>query len=138
MAAMHDDALILPTFRYRDAAAMIDWLVAAFGFRVIHRHDHDGRVAHAELALGNSFIMLGGVAEDTFGSFVGTPGEQGGKSVYVTVSDIDGCFDRATAAGARILKQPTETDYDTRHFVCADPEGNVWTFGTYRPGTQGS
>ena len=42
-------------------------------------------------------------------------------------------FARAKAAGAKILEEPTDRDYGSRDFICADPEGNIWSFGTYWP-----
>ncbi|MBX3577019.1 MAG: VOC family protein [Rhizobiaceae bacterium] len=125
---------LYPSFRYRDAPAMIDWLAEAFGFAVHVRFDSaDGSVGHAELSRGSSMIMLGSVREDAFGRMVGAPGETGGKSTYVAADDIDALCARARAAGAAILEGPVDRDYGSREFTCADPEGNVWTFGTYWP-----
>lgn len=124
---------LYPTFRYRDAAGMSDWLCEAFGFTVRARHQRDGRLLHAELALGSAMIMLGSTADDAFGALVGEPGATGGKSVYVAVDDADLTHARARAAGARMLQDLTERDYGSREFICADPEGNVWCFGTYWP-----
>ena len=56
---------IYAALRYRDAAAAIDWLERALGFQTIARHEGpDGTIAHAELRLGDSVIMLGQGAED--------------------------------------------------------------------------
>jgi uncharacterized glyoxalase superfamily protein PhnB len=124
---------IFPAFRYRDPAAMIDWLGRAFGFTVIARHGEGDRVDHAELALGGSMIMLGSVRDDDFGRLVGAPGAGNGGSLYVATDDVDALFARATAAGARIEQGLTERDYGSREFICRDPEGFVWCFGAYRP-----
>jgi uncharacterized glyoxalase superfamily protein PhnB len=125
---------IYATFRYKDAARMIDWLTEAFGFTVHARYaDADGTVQHAQLAFGSSMIMLGTVRDDDYGRMVGGPGSQGGKSIYVAVDDTDAAYERAKAAGAKILEEPTDRDYGSRDFVCSDPEGNVWSFGTYWP-----
>ena len=124
---------IFPTFRYRDAARMIDWLVEAFGVTVHARYEDAGVVQHAQLALGSSMIMLGTARDDDYGKIVGQPGSNGGKSVYVAVDDADALYTRAKAAGAKILEEPIDRDYGSREFICADPEGNVWSFGTYWP-----
>lgn len=125
---------IFPTFRYRDAARMIDWLVEAFGFRVRARYpDNSGGIGHAELTLGDSLIILGSVRDDDYGRIVGGPGEQGGKSVYVAVEDVDVLFERAKRAGAKVEESLTDRPYGSREFICRDPEGNVWCFGTYWP-----
>ena len=132
-AQPHNPTCIYPTFRYRDATAMIDWLCRAFGFTVRARYDEGADVQHAELALGSSLIMLGTVRDDSYGRMVGEPGKGGGRSTYVAVADADAVYSRAKAAGAEILEQPVDRDYGSRDFICADPEGNVWSFGTYWP-----
>jgi uncharacterized glyoxalase superfamily protein PhnB len=124
---------IYPTFRYRDPARMINWLCDAFGFSVHVRYGEGDVVHHAELALGSSMIMLGQVRDDEYGAIVGGPGDNGGKSVYVAIDDTDALIKRAKSAGAEILKELYDTDYGSRDFMCRDPEGNVWTFGTYWP-----
>ncbi len=124
---------LYPTFRYRDAATMIDWLQKAFGFEVKQKFMSGDVVGHAELGLGGSLIMLGDVRDDAYGRMVGEPGQNGGKSTYVALDDVDAVYDRAKAAGATILQDLTERDYGSREFICADPQGNVWSFGTYRP-----
>jgi len=125
---------IYPTFRYRDAVAMIDWLHQAFGFTVHAKYMDGDKVGHAELALGASLVMLGSVREDAYGRMVGEPARGiGGKSVYVAVTGVDALCERARAAGATILEEPVDRAYGSREFICSDPEGNVWAFGTYWP-----
>ncbi|MGE0499938.1 MAG: VOC family protein [Rhizobiaceae bacterium] len=124
---------IYPTFRYRNAAAIIDWLEGVFGFRTRVRYMNGDAVAHAELALGSSLIMVGSVRDDAYGAMVGAPGDNGGKSVYIAVDDADVVYARAKAAGARILEELHDKDYGSRDFICADPEGVVWSVGTYWP-----
>jgi len=130
-----DDApRIYPTFRYRDAAAMVDWLTGIFGFSLRAAYkDEAGAVQHAELAYGSSMIMLGTLADDAYGAMVGTAVTPGAKSVYVAVEDPDALFRKAEAGGATILEGPTERSYGSREFIVRDPEGNVWCFGTYWP-----
>jgi uncharacterized glyoxalase superfamily protein PhnB len=124
---------IYPTFRYRDAETMIESLEKPNGFTVEQKFMNDGTVGHAELSLGGSTIMLGEARDDAYGRMVGGPGEPGGKSTYIAVDDIDAVYQTAKAAGATILQEVTERDYGSREFICADPQGNVWSFGTYRP-----
>lgn len=125
---------IYPTFRYRDAAGMIDWLGDAFGFSVRAKYMDADKVAHAELAFGSSIIMLGSVRDDAYGATVGAPGkDNAGKSTYIAVPDADAVYATAKAADAKILQELTNHDYGSREFICADPEGHVWAFGTYWP-----
>ena len=127
---------LYPTFRYEDPATMIEWLKEAFGFELRVKYDDEtGGIMHAEMAFGPSLIMLGQARDDAYGGLVGRPGKGGGKSTYVAVDDADAAYDRAKAAGATILEELTDRSYGSREFVCADPEGHVWAFGTYRPAT---
>jgi uncharacterized glyoxalase superfamily protein PhnB len=132
---------IYPGLRYRDASAMIAWLCKAFGFRerVVYPGP-DGTIAHAELVLGSGMIMLGSVRDDAYGAMVGAPigpeadGAKGnGQAIYIAIDDPDALCARAEAAGAKILMGLTDTDYGSRDFICRDPEGYVWCFGTYWP-----
>jgi uncharacterized glyoxalase superfamily protein PhnB len=52
----------------------------------------------------------------------------------VVVADLDAHCARARRAGARIVREPVDTDYGSRDYAARDPEGNLWSFGTYRPG----
>ncbi|WP_327034707.1 VOC family protein [Micromonospora ureilytica] len=119
---------IYPIFRYSDPRAAIDWLGAAFGFRVHAVHEApDGTVAHAELVLDTGMIMLGGRADAA-----PRPAEDD-WSVYVALPDVDVHCARARAAGAEIIREPFDTDYGSRDYAARDLAGNVWSFGTYRP-----
>jgi uncharacterized glyoxalase superfamily protein PhnB len=51
----------------------------------------------------------------------------------VVVDDPDSLHARARDAGAEIVMEPTDQDYGSRDFIASDPEGNLWSFGTYRP-----
>jgi uncharacterized glyoxalase superfamily protein PhnB len=125
---------IYTALRYRDAAAAIDWLEQAFGFQTTARHEGpDGTIAHAELRLGESLIMLGQGAED-----LQEPPESprsARMTIYVAVEDVDGLHARAQGAGADVSGL-VEQDYGSRDFSARDLEGNHWSFGTYVPDLQ--
>ena len=116
-----------PNLRYKNAPAAIEWLGRAFGFE---QHlvvpGPEGTIAHAELRFGTGLLMLGSEKDDVFG-------RAGGMAPYVYVADIDAHCARARAAGAVIVKEPFNTDYGSRDYAARDCEGNVWSFGTYRP-----
>jgi uncharacterized glyoxalase superfamily protein PhnB len=133
----HANTTIIPTLRYRDAPAAIDWLCAAFGFE---RHlvvpGTAGQVAHAQLALGNSMIMLGSAeVESQYGTLVRQPDQAGGptQGIYVVVADTDAVYRRARQAGATIVIEIKDEDYGGRGFTCLDPEGHIWSIGSYDP-----
>jgi uncharacterized glyoxalase superfamily protein PhnB len=122
---------IFPALRYRDARAAIDWLVGTCGFEpTMVVEGEDGTVAHAELKHGDDWVMLGSASE---GSDARLPQPPGGSSVYVVVTDPDEHYDRAKAAGAEIVLELRDEDYGSREYTARDPEGNFWSFGTYRP-----
>jgi uncharacterized glyoxalase superfamily protein PhnB len=119
-----------PTLRARDARGLISFLVEAFGFEETAVYGDGDRVDHAQLSwpLGGG-IMLGSVrdtADDTW------PLQPGGFGAYVVTDDPDTLFARATAAGAQVLREPGDHGYGSREFAVLDPEGNHWSFGTYR------
>ncbi|MGH2535139.1 MAG: VOC family protein [Thermomicrobiales bacterium] len=121
---------VFPILIYRDVPAAIEWLLSGFGFEkrlVVTRPD--GTIGHVELGLGAGAIMLGAANGEP-----GAGGPPDGGTVYVTIDDVDAHCKRARAAGADILKEPYDTDYNSREYTVGDPEGRVWTFGTYLPG----
>jgi uncharacterized glyoxalase superfamily protein PhnB len=137
MARPPNPTRIIPTLRYQDAPAAIDWLCRAFGFE---RHfvvpGDDGTIAHAQLTFGNGMIMLGSGRDDEFGRLQKTPAQLGGvgtQSPYVIVPDVDAHHARAVAAGARVTMAPMDQDYGGRFYSCRDPEGHLWNFGSYDP-----
>jgi uncharacterized glyoxalase superfamily protein PhnB len=65
-----------------------------------------------------------------------TPRQLGGRSTHVIcgyAADPDEHFSRARAAGAEVIDEPADKPYGGRIYVVRDPEGYVWSFGTYRP-----
>jgi len=119
--------MVIPALRYKDATAAIDFLERAFGFERKAVHEQDGVVQHAELVHGRGMVMVGtaGVGDKQF--------ETQHASIYVVVSDPDALHERARAAGAEITRGLQDMDYGSRDFSATDPEGNVWSFGTYDP-----
>jgi uncharacterized glyoxalase superfamily protein PhnB len=114
---------IMPALRYRNAGAAIDWLCKAFGFeKKMAVPTEDGRIADAELVLGNGMIMLGD-AKAEYGSLVRPPGPPqrvNTQGMYVVVADADAHYARAKAAGAEILFELKTQDYGGRDDTCRD------------------
>jgi uncharacterized glyoxalase superfamily protein PhnB len=126
---------VWPTLRAADARALIRFLVDAFGFEetAVWGDQPDGSgdvVVHAQLSwpLGGG-VMLGSVREGADDGWSVPPGSAG---CYVVTDDPDALHDRAVAAGAEVLQPLHDTDYGSRDFAVRDPEGNLWSFGTYR------
>ena len=122
---------IYPVIQYHDAKAGIAWLESALGFsRISCFEDDDGRVMHAELKLGPGIVMINSrrAPNETERYPVGS-----GQTIYIAISDVDAHHARAVEAGAEIVQPPFDTPYGSRDYAARDPEGNVWSFGTYQP-----
>jgi uncharacterized glyoxalase superfamily protein PhnB len=124
---------VWPVLTYRDARAALEFLSVAFGFEQIAAFARDGDpsvIEHAEMRwpLGGG-VMFGTAAKDDgpFGSRA-----TGNDCVYVVCVDPDTLLERAVAAGATVVRDISDEDYGSRGFTVADPEGNLWSFGTYR------
>jgi uncharacterized glyoxalase superfamily protein PhnB len=119
--------MLIPTIRYQDVRAALDFLENAFGFERKTVHENEaGSITHAELTYGSGMVMLGARRDgDRF--------ETGRAVIYAVVEDPDAHHDRAKAAGATVIEELTDQDYGSREYAAEDPEGNVWSFGTYDP-----
>jgi len=125
---------IFPILRYTDARAAMQWLGTTFGFREIFSVPEAGPfVRHAQLSLGTNLIMLGSYRDDEAG--MKSPQTLGAvtQALYVYVPDVDAHFERARLAGAEVTSPPQATDFGSREYQVRDPEGHIWTFGTYCP-----
>jgi PhnB protein len=129
----------IPMISYEDVGAAVDWLGTAFGFRESGERytDDEGHVTHAELELDGASVMLGWPgpeyrspahhAQDCeqAARWLSTPWVIDG--VHVEVEDIDAHYERASAAGATILRELEEQPFG-RLYAAADPEGHRWMF----------
>jgi uncharacterized glyoxalase superfamily protein PhnB len=127
---------IYPALRYNDARAAIAWLKSALGCeeQVVYEGEGDS-IAHAQLELAGNLIMLGSVRDEGFGRSPKTLGGVTG-TVYValeTPAEIDTLYARAKGAGGEVVRELCDTDYGSHEFSVRDPEGHIWSFGTYRP-----
>jgi PhnB protein len=89
-----------------------------------------GKLGHAELAVGDSLIMLadefpemGAVSPKSVG---GTP-----VTISVYVEDVDNVFERALEAGATALRQVENQFYGDRVAQFEDPFGHKWHIATH-------
>ena len=137
---------IIPTMRYRDAPAAIDWLVRVLGFqaRLIVPGENDGEIAHAQLTLEAGphpdMIMLGSARDDDCGALVQAPASPAApltQAAYIVVPDIKAHYAHAKAAGAEIVMELADQDYGGKLYSCRDPQGQLWNIGSYNPWTDG-
>ena len=130
---------IVPSLRYRNALAAIDWLIRAFGFekQAVFFGPDNTTVMHAQLTFGNGMVMLGSVDNGgEAGKFMVQPDEIGlreTQGIYLIVSDADAVYATAKAAGAEMVLDIRDMDYGGRAFTCRDLEGHLWSIGTYDP-----
>lgn len=121
---------IIPYLLYEDVAAAVDWLERAFGFTERGRRfsGPDGKVSHAEVALGDGVVMMG-----CPGPEYRSPKRlgQATQQLYIYVEDVDAHFERARAAGATILAEPADQFYGDRRYGATDPEGHCWYFAQH-------
>ena len=122
---MSEAPRLFPGFACNNPDAMIAWLTS-IGFTELAVHRHEGIVMHAELALGASILMLGQARE-------GNPATPVLAGLYVAVDNADATFALVEATGVTLEEPLHNTEYGSRNFSVRDPEGHLWTFGTYWP-----
>jgi uncharacterized glyoxalase superfamily protein PhnB len=127
---------IYPAVRYQNARAAIEWLTSVLGCteNVVYPGEGD-TIAHAQLEIAGNLFMLGSVKP---GDSVRGPSiaEAIGAATYIAFDDpesVDALYQRVTTAGADITRELQDTDYGSREFSVRDPEGHMWSFGTYKP-----
>ncbi|MDB5507521.1 MAG: glyoxalase family protein [Devosia sp.] len=127
-------ATLIPVLRYRDADAALKFLTEIFGFEVgTMFRDEAGVIVHCELKFGNGAVMMSQVADTPFGKLMRQPGEAGGvtMALFAVVSDPDAHYAKSVAAGFEIILPLRDEDYGSCEYSVRDPEGQIWTFGTY-------
>jgi PhnB protein len=121
-----------PYLTVRDAAKAIDFYKRAFEATEMNRMEGpDGKVAHAELKIGDSVIMLG---DEMPGSETRAPQSLGGTTagIFLYVKDVDAAFHKATTAGAKATAQPTDMFWGDRYGKLMDPFGHSWSLATHK------
>ena len=123
--------VVWPTTRCKDTRALIDFLVAAFGFEEQFTVPGEGGkgIIHAQIRWPSGGGVMLGDAEIGDTNHLALP--SGPISVYVVTDQPDAVHDRAVAAGATIVRGLRDEEYGSRGFSATDPEGNLWSFGTY-------
>jgi uncharacterized glyoxalase superfamily protein PhnB len=86
-----------------------------------------------EYSIGDGGVMFGSMRQPDDND----PWAAARFGIYVVVEDIDAHYEAARAAGARIVRALEDTEYGSREYSALDLEGNIWSFGTYRPGDEG-
>jgi uncharacterized glyoxalase superfamily protein PhnB len=130
---------IVPFIGYEDAVGAIDWLQRAFGFHEQRdrRHEHGGRISHAELELDGVTIYVASPDGYANPRTVRAQSDRARRAYdnpwvidghFVEVGDVEAHYERARAAGATILREPEEPGIGFRIYAAEDPEGHRWMF----------
>lgn len=125
---------ITPHIVVRDAAKAIEFYKRAFGAEEVMRlPGPDGHgIMHAELKIGDSFIMLGEESPD-MGGECRSPESLGGSAVTLNlyVKDVDAAFERAVSAGAQVKMPLADMFWGDRYGALVDPFGHKWSLATH-------
>jgi len=126
-------ATLISILRYRDPKTAIEWLTEVLGFTRHFVAEEGGEIVHAQLRFGDSLLMLGpDHPNDRYGMHSPLALNGTNQCVYLVLEgDVDGAHAHAVAAGAEIVTEPYDTSYGSREFSCRDPEGHVWSVGSY-------
>lgn len=109
---------VTPFLAVADAAAVIDFAVAAFDATELFRMTmDDGSIGHAEIQIGDSKIMIGQVP-DAASAFPGM--------LHLYVEDIDAVYAQAVKAGGQTVREPSDQVYGDRNAAVKGPGGNQW------------
>lgn len=115
---------VTPCLVAEDAAGLVDFMVKAFG--ATHAEPPvkrpDGVLAHAQMQIGDSRIMLGEAR---------TPDEATRTMLYLYVPDCDARFKQAIAAGGTAIMEPMNMFYGDRSGGLRDAWGNQWWIATH-------
>jgi uncharacterized glyoxalase superfamily protein PhnB len=130
-----DEHVFTSSVHYRDPKAALGWLAAAFGFEVtmaIEGPADAPEMCHYEMSCaGRGRIMIGAQWEERTVSPAGLGGANT-QRVHVQLPDgLDRHCERARAAGAVIVQEPTDEFYGDRTYRALDPDGHCWRFATH-------
>jgi PhnB protein len=121
---------ITPYLVVEDAAGAIDFYSRAFGATETFRMPAGDKIAHAELRIGDSMLMLSDEWPEH--GFLG-PRSRGGatSSILLYVEDVDSAFARAIEAGGTEQRPVEDQFYGDRSGTLADPFGHIWSIATH-------
>ena len=121
---------VIPYLVVDDGAAAIDYYADVFGATEVMRMEKDGKIGHAELAIGDSHIMLADEHPDM--GYRG-PKAFGGSAITIMVylPDVDAVFARAKTAGGTAERDVQDQFYGDRSGTFVDPFGHRWIVATH-------
>jgi PhnB protein len=122
---------VTPMLAVRDMRQAVDFYSKALGFTVRSVMDGPEGPIHAELRLRETTLMLSPESRQqnslSANSIGNTP-----ATLYLLVDDVDGVFNRAVGAGARVTMPVMDMFWGDRCGQISDPEGNKWMIATHK------
>jgi PhnB protein len=123
---------VAPYLIVKDAPRAIEFYKSVFGATERGRlADPTGRIAHAELEIGGSVLMLTDEIPE-YGAFGPQPGRPVSVRLHIYVQDVDSVVNKAVAAGSKLLIPVADQFYGDRSGRIADPFGHVWLVSTHK------
>ncbi|HZR82198.1 MAG TPA: VOC family protein [Candidatus Binatia bacterium] len=115
---------VTPSLIQADSRQTIEFCKKAFGAKLLMKLEApDGKIAHAEIQVGDSILML----NDPMGDVGPQP-----ASLYLYVEDADKTFAKAVKAGGAVVMQPQDMFWGDRFGSVTDPAGNRWSIASRR------
>ena len=124
---------VIPYLMVDGASAAIEFYTEAFDAEEVYRLGMPGgQIGHAEITINGASVYLADAPDDMAGN-AGNPNKLRGTSVVLTlyVDDVDSTVEKAVAAGAELLREPTDQFYGDRMGVIEDPFGHQWSLHTH-------
>ena len=122
---------LTPSLAVENAAQAIEFYKRAFGAKERGRMPGPGgMIAHAELEIGDSLVMLSDALPQ---STTRPPSELSGTSasIFMYVDDVDAVVKRAVDAGATIEMEVADQFWGDRFGSVQDPFGHLWSIATH-------
>lgn len=119
---------VIPYLISNHAAKAIDFYKKVFGAKERMRMEHNKKVGHAELKIGDSLVML---ADECPEKGALCPNGGTGVSIHLYVKNVDAVFEKAVAAGAKIIREVEDMFYGDRNGIIQDPFGHTWCISTH-------
>ena len=122
---------VTPYLTLNNAARALEFYKRAFAAQEVMRMDGPGgKVAHAEIKIGDSIIMLG---DEMPGAACTSPQTLGGTTsgIMLYVDNVDAVFSQAVSAGAQVESKPENMFWGDRYGRLKDPFGHSWSVATH-------
>jgi len=115
---------VTPYLSVADAEQVLQFTIKAFGAKEkVRMPGPDGKLAHGEVEIGDSIVMIGSAR----------PGQKLLPGmIYLYVTDTDGTYKKALAAGAKSVEEPADAFYGDRRAAVEDAQGNQWFIATHQ------